>query len=116
MILPLFASLGELRDGRLTYPADPVLGLVLHKLNDPKRSELCLALGWTAGKLESLFEKTGLRLSLILDDDDTLTEREQRDYYSKIVEFVAKPANHHHRIILAVRPASLEPDGLFRQI
>ena len=50
---------------------------------------------------------------MILDDDDTLAEREERDYYSKIVEFVAKPANHRHRVILAERPASLEPDGPF---
>ena len=40
MILPVFASLGELRDGRLKYPADPVLGLVLHKLNDSKSRAL----------------------------------------------------------------------------
>ncbi len=112
--LPIFASLGELRHGRARYPGDPVLGLVLHKLQGARGTERD-APGITAHRLERLFREAGLRLVLVLDDDDTLSEREQRNSCTTVFEFMARAKSDHldHKGIMAVRPAYLEADGPF---
>lgn len=113
--LPLFATLDELRHGKAKYPAAPVIGVVLHKLNNSSPS----APVWptlTAERLKQVLEKFELTLLLILDDDDALTEREQRDYYALIADTkscITPGGKVPLKVVLAVRPEAFEGEGVF---
>lgn len=115
--LPFFATLGELRHGKATYPADPVVGLVLYKLNDDKRSPT-VGSGLTVDWLKNVLKKFKLTLLLILDDDDKLAEREQRDYYTLITNRqsgVVLGDKDPLKVVLAVRPEALKLKGFFSE-